>query len=184
MSGGRPPTLFVAAGQRFGRGVVTDPEVRTTSGVRAALLRCDCGSEYVAALKFLLSKNARGKTRVRSCGCLLREVVTMGTKRTHGLTHHPLYHTWQMMLWRCENPCADDYFRYGGRGIKVCERWHDVRLFVQDIETEIGPKPPADSNYTLDRIGNDGDYEPGNVQWASRSQQALNSRPRGTCQLP
>ncbi len=160
---------------------MVDPEVRAPSGVRAASLRCDCGNEYVAALKSLLSKNTRGKTRVRSCGCLLREIVTRGTKRTHGLTHHPLYHTWQMMLWRCENPDAADYFRYGARGIKICERWHDVRLFVQDIEAEIGPKPPTDSNYTLDRIDNDGDYEPGNVRWATKSEQVLNSRPRGTC---
>lgn len=150
------------------------------------MLRCDCGNEYVAALKSLLSKNARGKTRVRSCGCLLREVVTAGTKRTHGLTHHPLYHTWQMMLRRCENPDDDDYFRYGGRGIKVCDRWHDAVLFTGDIESEIGSRPEGRHPsghplYTLDRIDNDGDYEPGNVRWATQAQQALNSRPRGTC---
>lgn len=169
--GGRKPTLFVEAGQRIGRGIVLDPAVRVGK-VRGARLICDCGNEYTAQLKTLFGRYGR-PPRVRSCGCLLREIVTAGTVRTHGLTDHPLYHTWQMMLWRCENPDAADYFRYGGRGIKVCDRWHDVRLFVEDIERDLGPRPDG---MTLDRADNNGDYEPGNVRWATRSQQQMNSR--------
>jgi hypothetical protein len=169
--GGRAPTLFVTVGQRIGRGLVIDPEVRAADGTRAARLRCDCGNEYVAVLKMLIRRDGVG--RIRSCGCLLREV--MNSPRKHGLTHHPFYRTWHMMLWRCENPAAKDYHRYGGRGVTVCDRWHDVTLFIEDIERDLGPRPDG---MTLDRADNDGNYEPGNVRWATRKEQIANSRPR------
>jgi hypothetical protein len=94
---------------------------------------------------------------------------------THGLTRHELYGTWVAMLHRCEDPDWKAYQHYGGRGIKVCEAWHDVAVFIADIESAIGPRP---SGLTLDRIDNDRGYEPGNVQWATRSQQTRNQRPR------
>lgn len=77
------------------------------------------------------------------------------------------------MVRRCEKPQAEGYCRYGARGIAVCERWHDVRLFIQDIEGSLGPRP---AGMTLDRINNDGNYEPGNVRWASRWEQQHNAR--------
>lgn len=79
------------------------------------------------------------------------------------------------MLHRCENPSNKRYAKYGGRGIKVCDRWHDVRLFLGDIERDLGPRPKG---MTLDRIDNDGNYEPGNVQWASDAQQRRNQGKR------
>jgi hypothetical protein len=78
------------------------------------------------------------------------------------------------MLQRCENPAADNYKDYGGRGIKVCPQWHDVRVFIADIDRLLGPRPKG---MTLDRIDVNGDYGPGKVRWATASQQALNRRP-------
>ena len=81
---------------------------------------------------------------------------------------------WKLMLRRCEDPRATHYGYYGGRGIKVCERWHDFELYYTDITRLLGPCPEGKS---LDRWpDNDGDYEPGNVRWATASEQQLNSR--------
>jgi hypothetical protein len=77
------------------------------------------------------------------------------------------------MKYRCENPAHDSYPGYGGRGIKVCERWQDFGVFASDIELEIGPRPPR---MTLDRIDNNGNYEPGNIRWASPTLQNRNKR--------
>jgi len=94
---------------------------------------------------------------------------------THRLSHgrHPLYGTWCNMMTRCYNPSYSGWDNYGGRGITVCRRWHDPALFIQDIEQLIGPRPPG---LTLDRINNNRGYEPGNVRWASRTEQNRNSR--------
>jgi len=72
---------------------------------------------------------------------------------------------------RCYNPNCNIYKWYGARGITVCERWHNVENFLADI----GPRPP---NYTIDRTNNDGNYEPNNFRWATRSEQRANQRPR------
>lgn len=96
------------------------------------------------------------------------------TKRTHGLSRtHPLYGTWGNMMTRCYNPNFKQFADYGGRGISVCDRWHNPQLFIEDIERLIGPRPVG---MTLDRIDNNGNYEPGKVRWATRVQQNRNSR--------
>ena len=78
------------------------------------------------------------------------------------------------MLQRCENPKATKFRNYGGRGIKVCDRWHDFATFYADTIAEIGPRPKGT---TLDRWpNNDGNYEPGNVRWATGAQQNNNRR--------
>ena len=92
------------------------------------------------------------------------------------MSRQPEYARWYGMLRRCENPKDAAYSRYGGRGIKVCERWHDFETFRADLLRLIGPCP---AGMSLDRINNDGHYEPGNVRWASRWQQVLNSRTYG-----
>ena len=76
-------------------------------------------------------------------------------------------------MQRCYDANWKQYKDYGGRGISVCERWHDLVRFIEDIEKSIGPCPPG---YELDRIDNDGNYEPGNCRWSTHSEQMRNRR--------
>ena len=138
-----------------------------------------------------LSDLASGKKR--SCGCLKREARWLQVSRhnwptVHGLAGHPLYDAWYSMVGRCHDPGNVAYERYGSRGIRVCERWHDLAAFVADIEATIGPRPegrhPSGKPlYSLDRIDNDGNYEPGNVRWATAEEQQANTgrAPRAEC---
>jgi hypothetical protein len=82
---------------------------------------------------------------------------------------HPLFTVWKSMRQRCSNPNMPSYFRYGERGISVCPQWADFWQFVADM----GPRPDGTS---LDRIDNDGNYEPSNCRWATKQQQQRNQR--------
>lgn len=158
------PNFDDMEGRRFGRLVVTGYAGRGERGhsTRWECL-CDCGQRRTVWRSSLTG----GLTQ--SCGCLGRERRKASTVR-HGLSKHPSYFVWASMVDRCANPGSAKWRNYGGRGIRVCERWMDLANFVADMGE------PAFDGAQLDRIDNDGGYEPGNCRWASRKVQLRNTR--------
>jgi hypothetical protein len=141
-------------GSRYGAWTVLSFSHRLAkSRVSYFLCRCDCGFETPVLIQSL--RDGRS-TRCRHCAAKKR--VTHGHCRFH--TSTPEYSSWQAMHWRCRNPKYESWDHYGGRGITVCERWHSFENFLADM----GHRPGLE--YTLDRVDNDGNYEPGNVRWA------------------
>lgn len=167
--------------ERFGRLVVigeAPSEMRSYPGrpshrTRRMLCVCDCGTEVTTNLNFL----KMGKTT--SCGCFRKELVSR-TFRKHGETiggRTSEYCIWKGMRQRCDNPNNDDYKNYGGRGITVCDRWSEsFEAFLADMGRRPSPQ------HSIDRIDNDGDYEPGNCRWATPIEQRRNQRPRRKAQ--
>lgn len=151
--------LHVQVGQRFGRLTVLCETPKIVGGHRYARVRCDCGRERDIDLGRLIAGEIYG------CVCLRRERATI-----HGMYRHPVNKIWHSMLTRCRNPKSSHFECYGGRGIKVCDRWQLFANFWADMG------PSWQPGLSIDRIDNDGDYEPGNCRWTTQHQQVRNSR--------
>ena len=131
----------------------------------AWLCQCDCG-------KLVVIEGSRIGKRNHSCGCHCQWKLR-GFKNYRARTRAtPEYWTWQRMISRCENPHRHGYHNYGGRGVSVSPKWrHSFETFLRDV----GPKPSP--RHTIDRYpNNQGNYEPGNVRWATSFEQSRNER--------
>lgn len=158
--------IRVAANERFGRLTFTGTETRA-NGVRRLLCHCDCGKDAWAILANLRS----GHTN--SCGCLRTErIAAVNSRRSQPfITKMPEYRAWRHLRERCSEPSDPNFRNYGGRGIKVCPAWdHSFAQFLHDVGRRPSPR------HSIDRINNDGHYEPGNVRWATQSEQNSNKR--------
>lgn len=157
------PTPDPKIGDRFGMLEVTSGKIRV-EGKRYVYFNvvCDCGNTRTMEKSNLMRRSI-------SCGCHIAK-VTGDRARTHGKWNSPIYHVWNMMKQRCTLSSNRSYKNYGGRGIKVCEDWQTFENFYRDMGDP--PFPGA----SLDRKDSNGDYCKDNVVWATREEQANNTR--------
>lgn len=147
-------------GMRFGR--LTVIENVTDVGRSRFLCKCSCGNEKVVRMDHL----KRGL--VLSCGCYQAERRSQATK-THGMKNTRIYRCWRNMKTRCYNPNGAEFGLYGGRGITVCYEWQTFEPFY-----EWAMANGYRNDLSIDRIDNDGNYEPSNCKWSTQQEQALN----------
>lgn len=130
----------------------------STPKKRIAIFKCGCGTKFTAKVNSVKTGDRK------SCGCILNN-----DKKTHNLTSHPLYRKWSGMITRTTNKKEKCFNRYGGRGISVCEEWkNDFKKFY-DWAINNGYK----KGLTIDRINNDGNYEPNNCQWLTMRENTM-----------
>lgn len=147
-------------GKHFGRWIALGEKNRKGF----VFCKCECGTERDVRYWDLVKKKSR------SCGCLRRD-VTIKRNTTHGMSHHSrLWRIWVNMRTRCYNSNASYWDRYGGRGITVCKEWRDSFQSFYDWAINNG----YSDKLTIDRINNDGDYEPSNCRWVTVREQSYN----------
>jgi hypothetical protein len=141
-------------------------KVGNTTIRRFMRFKCVCGKDFETF--YLNVKNGNTK----SCGCIGKEKIkNQGFKnKTHGQRKHPLYSVWKNMIDRCENNKNIYYYNYGGRGIKVCDRWKNILLFIGDMYNTY------EKGLDIDRIDVNGDYEKSNCRWVTRKVNCNNMR--------
>lgn len=147
-------------GQEYGRLTILSTHRVKNTYKYLAKVQCDCGSDP----KYTRTDSLRNGI-VTSCGCFQREQSTK-----HGNWQHRLYKIWRAMMQRCYNPKDTRYNDYGGRGITVCERWHNLNLFIQEMDKSYQTK------LEIDRIDNEKGYGPENCRWSTHAEQARNKR--------
>lgn len=151
-------------GRRFGRLKVRGVGPAATDGALCYVCKCRCGNIVVvraASLRYHVTE---------SCGCLAKQRAA-DANRTHGGYQRPEYGIWKAIKRRCTNPRSESYHNYGGRGIKLCQRWlNSFANFFADVGERPSPK------HTLERRNNNGPYAPYNVYWATRKEQLRNTR--------
>ena len=151
-------------GKRFGKLVVIK-RAENQGNNRQWFCKCDCGTEKIIGGRHLTSGNTV------SCGCYRHEIKS---HYIHGQRGTRLYGVWSNIINRCQNPNYRKYCDYGGRGVNICDEWrNDYMAFFLYVSALPHFNEPG---YSIDRIDNSGNYEPGNVRWATASQQAVNRR--------
>ncbi len=141
-------------GQHFGKLTVVGIEHVGVNGAQFWQCDCECGESTVVPHALLVGKGPR------SCGCI---------RSKHGLSRTRTYRIWRGMMDRCHNPNSKHFPGWGGRGIKVCDRWKRFRPFLEDMGI-------APEGLQIDRVDNDGDYCPENCRWATRTEQMKHTR--------
>lgn len=153
-------------GKKFGKLLVIDKAERR-NGRNYWRCRCDCGNLTDVRVDALTTGNTK------TCGCTRRRY-----NATHGMSHLRLYKTWSHMMDRCYSKNYHNYANYGGRGISVYEPWHDFLTFYREVVEEYNEHALeyGERETTLDRIDSNGNYEPGNIRFATYKVQANNRR--------
>lgn len=167
--------MQIEVGAKYSFLVVVSLEVSLRKSGQSKLMAkcaCDCGNVIFVERQNLITGNTK---RCSDCARISRSLI----KKVHGHSdwskmkgtlEYKCYYTWQAMKRRCQKEYDKRYSDYGGRGIEVCERWQDYEMFLADMG------PPPSMKHQIDRIDNNGHYEPSNCKWVTRIENSRNKR--------